>query len=47
MSKIMNIPKQLPKEAEGGQYNIGDEIEVTPQELEMLKQQGYKFKITG
>ena len=33
--------------AEGGQYNIGDEIEVTPEELEMLKQQGYKFKITG
>lgn len=31
--------------AEGGQYNIGDEIDVTPQELEMLKQQGYKFEI--
>lgn len=33
--------------ADGGQYNVGDEIEVTPEQLEMLKQQGYKFKITG
>lgn len=33
--------------ANGGQYNVGDEIEVTPEQLEMLKQQGYKFKITG
>lgn len=29
----------------GGQYNIGDEIDVTPEELEMLKKNGYKFKI--
>ncbi len=31
--------------AEGGEYNIGDEIDVTPEQLEMLKQQGYKFEI--
>jgi hypothetical protein len=31
--------------AKGGQYNIGDVLDVTPEELEMLKRQGFKIQI--
>lgn len=33
------------KHAKGGQARIGQELEVTPQEAEMLRQQGYQFEI--
>ena len=29
----------------GGSVNIGDEMDVTDEELEQLKKQGYKFDI--